>query len=147
MEGNEKDRNMKERNEFWANIEKEKRNIIQLSRKGMVKLSAEHHMIMYNQNRNKYQGTCYWNSKELVRREMGMLMYQLYPVSIPNINEIKARVITVDKFTIVELLHNNKHYHGLTARAKCDSESIMTAIYIAYNRAFQSMIGLSGGGF
>ena len=59
----------------------------------------------------------------------------------PMYNAIKEKVTTIDKYTIVELTHNNKHYHGLASRADCDKENAVTGIAEAYHRAFEKMMG------
>ena len=56
-------------------------------------------------------------------------------------NAIKENVTTIDKYTIVELTHDNKHYHGLASRADCDKENAVTGIAVAYHRAFEKMMG------
>ena len=56
-------------------------------------------------------------------------------------NAIKETVTTINKYTIVELTHNNKHYHGLASRADCDKENAVTGIAVAYHRAFEKMMG------
>ena len=56
-------------------------------------------------------------------------------------NAIIETVTTVDKYTIVELTHNNKHYHGTASRADCDKENAVTGIAFAYHRAFEKMMG------
>ena len=55
-------------------------------------------------------------------------------------NAIKETVTTINKYTIVELTHNNKHYHGLASRADCDKENAITGIAVAYHRAFKKMM-------
>lgn len=55
-------------------------------------------------------------------------------------NAIKEIVTTIDKYTIVELTHNNKHYHGLTSRADGDKENAVSGIAVAYHRAFDKMM-------
>ena len=56
------------------------------------------------------------------------------------LNTIKVKVNIIDKYTIVELTHNNKHYHGLTSLADCDKENVVTGIAVAYHRAFEKMV-------
>lgn len=56
------------------------------------------------------------------------------------LNAIKVKVTTIDKYTIVELTHNNKHHHGLASMADCDKENAVTGIAVAYHRAFEKMM-------
>jgi len=60
----------------------------------------------------------------------------------PPFENITATVTTVEKYTIVELAYDSKHYHGLTAKADCDEDDL-TGMAIAYNRAFKAMAGVS----
>lgn len=55
-------------------------------------------------------------------------------------NAIKETITTINKYTIVELTHNNKHYHGLASRADCDKDNVVTGIAVAYHRAFEKMM-------
>lgn len=59
----------------------------------------------------------------------------------PSYDSIKTSTTTTDKYTIVELTHNNKHYHGLSSRAYSDKENVVTGIAVAYHRAFEKMMG------
>ena len=54
--------------------------------------------------------------------------------------DISTSITTINKYTIVELTHNNKHYHGLASRADCDKENAVTGIAVAYHRAFEKMM-------
>lgn len=126
-------------NGIWPGQDK----IPKLSRDRRIKLSLEHSERMYRQNRNKYRYHClmktdgpYWNGNSIIKK------VRLETISFPDSCEIEAWTIAVDKFTIVELIYNGKHYHGLSARALCDEEDIMIGVYTAYNRAFKSMIGM-----
>ena len=56
------------------------------------------------------------------------------------LNSIDVNVTTINKYTIVELTHNNKHYHGLASRADCDKDNVVTGIAVAYHRAFEKMM-------
>ena len=143
MEGINKDRDMEGMREFWASLGEDQDKTIKLPREGMIELSPEHKERMYRQNQNKYKYGCimkmdgpYWDGNSIIKT------VKLQPVSIPDSCEIEARTIAVDKFTIVELICNGKHYHGLSAQANCDDDNVMTGIYNAYHRAFKSMIGL-----
>lgn len=55
-------------------------------------------------------------------------------------HRITATTTTIDKYTIVELTHNNKHYHGLASRADCDKDNAVSGIAVAYHRAFDKMM-------
>ncbi|MCK5216340.1 MAG: hypothetical protein KAJ93_01030 [Methanosarcinales archaeon] len=143
MKGTNKDRDMEGMKEFWDSIEKDQDKMIKLPREGRIRLSPKHSERMYRQNRNKYQYGCimkmkgpYWDGNSIIK------MVRLETISFPDSCEIEAWTIAVDKFTIVELICNGKHYHGLSAQANCDDDNVMTGIYNAYHRAFKSMIGL-----
>ena len=56
--------------------------------------------------------------------------------------DIIATMTAVEKFTIIELTINGKHYHGLTSKADCDVDNGLTGIAIAYNRAYKKMCGV-----
>ena len=58
----------------------------------------------------------------------------------PPRTHISATMTAIDKYTIVGLTYDDKHYQGLTSRAACDKENSMTGIAIAYNRAFEKMM-------
>jgi len=87
---------------------------------------------LYTQNAMKYT---YKNSIS----EYKTLFFKLSFFG-PRIDDIKVNVTTINKYTIVELTHNNKHYHGLAARAECDQENAVTGIAVAYHRAFEKMM-------
>jgi len=143
MKGIEKDRDTEGMKQFWESMKKERKKVIKLPRDGMIELSPKHQERMYRQNRNKYQYTCrvkhgktFWDGTSLKS------LVHIKTISFPDSDEIEARTMAVDKFTIVELVHNGKHYHGLSAQANCDDDDVMTGIYVAYHRAFKSMVGL-----
>ena len=143
MEGTNKDnKDRTEIKEFWDGLRKDQDKVIKLPRDGMIELSPGHQERMYRQNRNKYKDAYVLESGEILYMDTGSLIYKLRSVSIPDSCEIEARTIAVNKFTIVELICNGKHYHGLSAQANCDDDDVMTGIYNAYHRAFKSMIGL-----
>ena len=57
------------------------------------------------------------------------------------IGSIGIEYTVIDEFTIVEILHNSKHYHGLTKmNDTCDTWDEDTGIVIAFRRAFDLMI-------
>ena len=58
----------------------------------------------------------------------------------PPHTDISTSITTINKYTIVELTHNNKHYQGLASRADCDKENAFTGIANAYHRAFEKMM-------
>ena len=87
---------------------------------------------LYNQNAMKY---IYKNSISGFQT----LFFKLSFLG-PRIEDIKVKVTTINKYTIVELTHNNKHYHGLASRADCDKENAVTGIAVAYHRAFKKMM-------
>lgn len=72
--------------------------------------------------------------------------YEITPFKIvpgripPQLKDIATTITTIDKYTIVELTHNNKHYHGLASRADCDKDNAVTGIAVAYHRAFEKMM-------
>ena len=109
---------------------------------GMIRLYGKHSERMYRQNRNKYRGVEVSGSRKILYMDTNSFICELQSVSIPEFWEIGVRTIAVDKFTVVELTYNGKHYHGLSARAECDEPNEMTGIYHAYHRAFKSMLGL-----
>jgi len=142
MKGIEKDRDTEGMKQFWESMKKGGKKVIKLPKSGMIELSPKHQERMYRQNRNKYrnaytleQGSSSWD-------ERNVAVWKMRGVLFPDSDEIEARTMAVDKFTIVELVHNGKHYHGLSAQANCDDDDVMTGIYNAYHRAFKSMIGL-----
>jgi len=51
-----------------------------------------------------------------------------------------ATYIRLGKYTIVELVCNGKHYHGLAALAPCDEMMTTAGIAYAYHRAFDNMM-------
>jgi len=55
-------------------------------------------------------------------------------------HQITTTTTIINKYTIVELTHNNKHYHGLAARAECDQDNAVTGMAEAYHRAFEKMM-------
>lgn len=55
--------------------------------------------------------------------------------------DLSTSITTINKYTIVELTHNNKHYHGLASRADCDNNNAVSGIAVAYHRAFDKMMG------
>lgn len=142
MEEINKDRDMEGMKEFWESLENDQEKVIKLPREGMIELSLKHRERMYRQNRDKYENSCFWRPEKIPYMRRDSLIYRLQPVSIPDSCEVEAWTIAVDKFTIVELTYNGKHYHGLSAQANCDDNNVMTGIYNAYHRAFKSMIGL-----
>lgn len=143
MEGTNKDnRDRTGIKEFWDGLRKDQDKVIKLPRDGMIELSPGHQERMYRQNRDKYKDSCFWRPEKILYMRNDSLIYRLQPVSIPDSCEIEAQTLAVDKFTIVELICNGKHYHGLSAQANCDDDDVMTGIYNAYHRAFKSMIGL-----
>ena len=143
MEGIKQDRDMEGMQEFWESMENDQDKTIKLPREGMIRLSPKHGERMYRQNQSKYEYGCriensapFWEDNKL--RSVARICL----ISFPDSCEIEAWTIAVDKYTIVELICNGKHYHGLSAQANCDDDNVMTGIYNAYNRAFKSMIGL-----
>jgi len=89
---------------------------------------------LYDQNceRHRIQQRCSCEHKTCI-------VYRKFPA----FKQIKASWEFVEKYTIVELIVNDMHFHGLTARS--DKESVDNAsvgITIAYNRAFKAMIGV-----
>lgn len=60
--------------------------------------------------------------------------------SAPPHADLSASITTINKYTIVELTYNNKHYHGLASRADCDNKNAVTGIAVAYHRAFDKMM-------
>ena len=62
----------------------------------------------------------------------------------PPRTHISATMTAIDKYTIVELTYDGKHYQGLASRAQCDEDNSMTGIAIAYNRAFEKMMVAQG---
>ena len=127
---------------FLETIQGDQRSPIKLPIKGMLKLSHIQSEKMYRQNRDKYQniyrripGKPFWDGK-------GSVIIRTERVSFPDSCEIEVGTISVDKFTIIELTCKGKHYHGLSARAECDDDDVMTGVYNAYHRAFKSMIGV-----
>ena len=58
----------------------------------------------------------------------------------PTYNTLKENVTTINKYTIVELTYNSKHYHGLATKADCDKENVVTGVAVAYHRAFEKMM-------
>jgi len=56
-------------------------------------------------------------------------------------HRITATTTIINKYTIVELTYDHKHYHGLASRADCDKENTVTGIAVAYHRAFEKMVG------
>jgi hypothetical protein len=91
---------------------------------------------LYLQNFNKYFRTEHRNC-------CGKLIGYIFRF-IPPANKLKTIIIAADKYTIVELIYNGKHYHGLSAKANCDRDVGITGIAIAYNRAFQKLCGVIG---
>ena len=61
---------------------------------------------------------------------------------IPDFDQITMSTWASDKYTVVQLEFNGKHYHGLASRSKADKHDINVGIAIAYNRAFKQMIGV-----
>jgi len=142
MEEIERDRDMEGMKEFWESMEKDQQKTIKLPREGMIRLSPKHQERMYRQNRNKYQDIYIVMPEKPFWDGINVAVLKMREVSFPDSCEIEARTMAVDKFTIVELTCNGKHYHGLSAQANCDEREVMTGIYVAYHRAFKSMIGL-----
>ena len=142
MERINQDRDMEGMKEFWESMENDQEKTIKLPRDGMIRLSPKHRERMYRQNRNKYQNSYFWSREKILCMDTDSLICRLQSVSFPDSCEIEGWTIAVDKFTIVELICNGKHYHGLSAQANCDDDNVMTGIYNAYHRAFKSMIGL-----
>lgn len=66
-------------------------------------------------------------------------------IGVPTLKDITATITTIEKYTIVELTHNNKHYHGLSSLAHCDDYDAIVGIAVAYNRAFKEMVGAING--
>lgn len=67
--------------------------------------------------------------------------YEIIPgLNAPAHKDIAVNITAINKYTIVELTHNNKHYHGLASRADCDKENAVTGIAVAYHRAFEKMV-------
>lgn len=91
---------------------------------------------LYRQNRNKYKKRHPEWVKDRWMRGIGNGTSFEYPDLI----DLKSQVLTIDKYTIVELIVGGKHYHGLTAKADCDRKSDRIGISYAYNRAFVEMI-------
>lgn len=90
---------------------------------------------LYNQNCRKYpierRFRCVCGCHEFViKREF------------PGYNEIETNVVVFAKYTIVELAVNGKHYHGLGVKSDSDDMDDITGIAIAYNRAFQALVGV-----
>ena len=57
------------------------------------------------------------------------------------IGSIGIEYTVIDEFTIVEILHGSKHYHGLTKmNDTCDTWDESTGIVIAFRRAFDLMV-------
>ena len=88
---------------------------------------------LYNQNAMKY----------IYKNSISGFQTLFFKLSFPGprIEDIKVKVTTINKYTIVELTHNNKYYHGLASRADCDKENAVTGIAVAYHRAFEKMMG------
>ena len=142
MAETEKNKGTEGMQKFWESLKGDQDKMIKLPRNGMIKLSPKHSERMYRQNRNKYQHNYILESGEPFWNGGGVAILKMREVSFPDSCEIEAWTIAVDKFTIVELIYNGKHYHGLSAQANCDDDNVMTGIYNAYHRAFKSMIGL-----
>lgn len=104
----------------------------------LLKIESELSKKLYNLNKPQFtkQGTrVFLEISELTTVPLGIRGHY----EPPSFEEIKAEMAKLDKFTIVELTYNGKHYHGLSSKASCDTASIITGISIAYNRAFKEM--------
>ncbi|MCK5225089.1 MAG: hypothetical protein KAQ89_00065 [Planctomycetes bacterium] len=86
---------------------------------------------LYYQNAIKYTSKC-----KIPSVPTGVLLSRFRPAHA----DITVAITTINKYTIVELTHNNKHYHGLASRADCDKENAVTGIAVAYHRAFEKMM-------
>lgn len=82
--------------------------------------------------------------KEVTGKLKGRLMRtntKRCDVTHRQIGSIGIEYTTIDEFTIVEILHSNKHYHGLAKiNDTCDTWSEDTGIVIAFRRAFDLMM-------
>jgi len=82
-------------------------------------------------------------SKRLYNQNaMKILLNYKYRLSTPRYKNITVKIAKIDKFTIVEIIYQGHHYHGLSSRADCDKLSFYTGVAVAYNRAFKAMCGM-----
>ena len=51
-----------------------------------------------------------------------------------------ATYIKFGKFTVVEFVYNNKHYHGLSSASPGDMKNVNAGIATAYRRTFKNMM-------
>ena len=74
-----------------------------------------------------------------IRTGFGYIPHKFVAWQPPHRRKLTTTYMRVGKFTIVEIVHKGKHYHGVAARAPCDvkNNSLIGGIAPAYNRAFK----------
>jgi len=77
--------------------------------------------------------TCHPDTIQAHRERMNSILSMKYELSW-------ATYVMFEKYTIVEMVYNGKHYHGLAALAPCDEMMTSAGIAVAYRRAFESMM-------
>lgn len=73
------------------------------------------------------------------KRDLMKLNIKTYDINAKAIGYVNCKYLRIGKFTIVEIVRDNKYYHGLSAKSHSDKEAAMTGIAIAFNKAFLSM--------
>ena len=77
--------------------------------------------------------TCHPDTLQAHRERMNDILSEGYQLSW-------ATYVQFGKYTIVELVFDGKHYHGLAAQAPCDMRTTSAGIAVAYKRAFENML-------
>ena len=77
--------------------------------------------------------TCHPDTLQCHRARMKHILSMKYQLSW-------ATYVQFGKYTVVEIVYNCKHYHGLSVCAPCDMRTTSAGIAVAYRRAFENML-------